>query len=201
MYDSTIFILCSVVYINGYKEKETAELSTQKNYTDIHLLNLYRNWLTTDIGSCEWQRRVNYYSAGGVAKFPRNWYAVYKTASFPKSSINHQIYKTEKVSFSKPALSVVRYGIARIDTLTSVLKSSRVIESYGNYPHHQGFTKRVDTYSGSTRFESLYWLMIFAGFFSPPRQIPAVASPLGHDRFLSDPFKLVIHISCHYSTL
>jgi hypothetical protein len=31
------------VYITGYKEKETAELSTQKNYTDMHLLNLYRN--------------------------------------------------------------------------------------------------------------------------------------------------------------
>jgi hypothetical protein len=45
------------------------------------------------------------------------------------------------------------YEIARIYTLNSVLKSSRVAEScgmslqrFGNYIHlhHQGFTKRVD---------------------------------------------------------
>jgi hypothetical protein len=76
MYVSTINILWSVVYITGYKEKETAELTTQKHYTDMHLLNIYRNWLTTAIGSCAW-RRVTRYLAGGVAKFPHNWYAVY----------------------------------------------------------------------------------------------------------------------------
>jgi hypothetical protein len=49
MYVSTINILWSVVYITGYKEKETAELSTQKNYTDMHLLILYRNWLSLQL--------------------------------------------------------------------------------------------------------------------------------------------------------
>jgi hypothetical protein len=77
MYVSTINILWSVVYITGYKEKGTAELSMQKNYTHMHLLNLYHNWLTTASGSYKWWRRVNWYSAGGVAKFPRNWYALY----------------------------------------------------------------------------------------------------------------------------